>query len=123
LLRLAFVLLCGAAALGSGLAVIYLRASEARRPVAALVAAHPTLGAAGLAALILALWRGQPNTGMGTAGFGLTAAALVAMALLFGLRLAWMAFSRRRPSELLVFTHAGLAIAGLVLLLALVAVG
>lgn len=123
MLRVAVGLLCAAAASGGALAVVYLRGRETPRPPAALIAAHPTLGAAGLAVLILALWRGLPNTGMGTSGFGPTAAALLAPALLFGLRLAWMAWRRRRPSELLVFTHAGLAIAGLVLLLALVAVG
>ncbi|HTT78088.1 MAG TPA: hypothetical protein VMF86_00270 [Stellaceae bacterium] len=123
MLRVAFALLCGAAALGGGLAISYLRGGSARRPAAALVAAHPILGAAGLAALILALRRGVPDTGMGTAGFGPTAAVLLALALLFGLRLAWVAWRRRRPSELLVFSHAGLAIAGLVVLLALVAIG
>jgi hypothetical protein len=123
LLLLAFVLSCGAAALGGGLAIMYLRGPEARRPAAAIPIAHAAFGAASLAALLLALCRGLAQTGMGTAGFGPTAAALLALALCFGLRLAWLAWRRRRPSELLVFTHAGLAITGLVVLLALVAVG
>jgi hypothetical protein len=120
LLLLAFVLLCGAAALGGGLAVLYLRNKPAP---AAMLAAHATLGVASIVALRIVLARGLPQTGMGTGGFGLAATALLAVALVFGLRLAWLGWRRRRPSELLVGTHALLAIGGLVLVLSLVALG
>ena len=123
MLSLTFVLLCCAAVVGGGLAILYLRGPQAPRPAGAIPIVHAALGATSLAALLLALGRGLPQTGMGTAGFGPTAAALLALALLFGLRLGWMGWRRRRPSEFLVFTHAGLAITGLVVLLALVAVG
>lgn len=119
-LLLAFGLVCGAAAIGAALAVIYLRAKPA--PAAAL-ALHAAVGAAGLAILVLALRRGLPQTGMGTAGFGPTAAVLLALTLAFGLRIAWLGWRRRRPSEILVGTHALAAVSALVLLLSVVALG
>ncbi|HTV87737.1 MAG TPA: hypothetical protein VME41_01865, partial [Stellaceae bacterium] len=121
MLLLAFVLSCGAAAVGGGLAVLYLQGPQAKRPAAGLLALHAGLGAASLAVLLTALRRGPPHTGMGTAGFGPTAASLLATALLFGLWLALLSWRRRRAGELLVFVHAGLAITGVVVLLALVA--
>jgi hypothetical protein len=119
LLGFALALLFAAAAFGGTLAVLYLCGKPAPRPASVV---HAAIGAASIAALLLALSRGIKRTGMGTAGFGPTAAVLLALALLFGLRLAWMAWRQRRPSEILVFTHAGLAVAGLVLLSALVAI-
>lgn len=121
MLILALALLCAAAAIAGGLAVLYLRGPQAKAPPAPLLAAHAILGTASLAALILALHRGLPHSGMGTSGFGPTAAGLLALALAFGLLLARASSRRRRPGELLVGTHAGLAIAGLVVLLTLVA--
>jgi hypothetical protein len=123
MLVLAFALLCGAAAIGGGLAVLYLRGPQANPAPGALLAAHAALGAASLAALLFALARGLPHTGRGTAGFGPTAAALLALALVMGLLLAHASWRRQRPGELIVGLHAGLAIAGLVVLLALVAIG
>jgi uncharacterized iron-regulated membrane protein len=58
---------------------------------------------------------------MGTARFGPLAALLLGLALALGLVLARAAWRRRQPAAILVASHAGLAIAGLVLLLALVA--
>lgn len=121
MLDLAFGLLCAAALLGGALAALYLRGPRAKRPTASLPAAHGVLGAAALAALTLALRRGVPETAMGLSGFGRTAAGLLIAALLFGLLLARATWHGRRPNELLVGTHAGLAIAGFVLVLALVA--
>jgi hypothetical protein len=120
MLLLALVLLCCAAAIGGALAVRYLRG----KPAPSLVrAVHATLGIASIVALRVALRHGAPHTGMGTAGFGLIATVLLALALAFGLRLAWLGWRRRRPSELLVGTHALVAITGLVLVLSLVALG
>ena len=121
MLAAALVLLCAAAIVGAGLAVLYVRGPQAKPPPAAVLAGHATLGAASLAVLLLALGRGLPQSRMGTAGFGPTAAALLALTLAFGLLLAAASWRRRRPSEMLVGTHATLAIAGLVVLLALVA--
>jgi hypothetical protein len=120
MLQFSLFLLCGAAALGGGLAVRYLRGKPAP---GAVLAAHATFGIAGVVALRIALGRGLSPTGLGTAGFGRTAVVLLALAFLFGLRLAWLGWRRRRPSELLVGTHALVAVAGLVLVLSLVALG
>ena len=121
MLALAFWLLCAAAVIGGGLAVAYVRGLAAKPPPSAILVTHGLLGAASLGALLLALNRGLPWTGFGTAGFGPTAAILLALALALGLRVAWLTWLGRRPSELLVGSHAGLAIAGLVLVLTLVA--
>jgi hypothetical protein len=124
MLRFALLLLAAAAALGAGLAIRRMaRAGQAlaATPLPASVALlHGVLGALGLAALLAALGRGVAATGMGTAGFGPLAALLLGLALVLGLALARRS-GRRRPPPLLLETHAGLAIAGLVLLLALVA--
>jgi hypothetical protein len=121
MLGLAFGLLCIAAAVGAGLAIRYLRGKRPR-PLAAVIAiAHGVVGAASLAALTLALRRGLPPPAMGTAGFGVAAAALLGLALAFGFLLAHVSWRRRRPPGLIIATHASLAIAALMLLLALVA--
>ncbi|MGC2524752.1 MAG: hypothetical protein WA417_19290, partial [Stellaceae bacterium] len=67
--------------------------------------------------------RGGGRPHMGTAGFRTTSAALLAAALLLGLVMARAAWRRRRPAGMLVGAHAGFAIAGLVLLLALLVLG
>ena len=121
MLGLAFGLLCVAAAIGCGLALRYLRAPRPKAVAAAIPIAHGAIGAASFAALLLALRRGLPPPAMGTAGFGVAAAVLLALALGFGLLLAHAAWRRQRPAGLIVGTHAALAIAALVLLLTLVA--
>jgi hypothetical protein len=88
-----------------------------------VLATHAALGVASIIALRIALRRGLPQIGMGTSGFGQAATVLLALALAFGLRLAWLGWRGRRPSELLVGTHALCAIVGLVLVLSLVALG
>jgi hypothetical protein len=120
MLLLALLLLSGAAAIGGGLAVLYLRG---RTPPGLVPVVHAVFGVAGIVAFRIALRRGLPHPGMGTAGFGPTATVLLALAFLLGLRLAWLGWRGRRPSELLVGSHALLAIAGLVLVLSLVALG
>lgn len=121
MLTLAFALLCGAALFGAALAIRYLAGTGAKPPPAALPPVHGTLGAAGLAVLILALRRGLPESSLDTAGFGPIAAALLGSALALGLATAPAAWRQRRPAGTLVGAHAGLAIAGLVMLLTLVA--
>jgi hypothetical protein len=118
MLTLAFGLICAAIVAGAVLAVGYLRAAAAPPAVAI---AHGALGAAGLAALLLALRRGLPETAFGTEGFGAGAAALLAPALALGLVLGHAGLRRRRPAATLVVSHATLAITGFVLLLAIIA--
>jgi hypothetical protein len=121
MLPAALGLLGAAALLGAGLAVVYLKGPQAKPPPAAVLAGHAALGAASLVALLAAIGGGVPPGRMGTAGFVPTAAALLALTLALGMLLALASWRRRRPSEMLVGTHATLAIAGLIVLLAAVA--
>ena len=93
------------------MALWHLRAAS-RPPLIAGIA-HGTIGAAGLAILLLSL-RGPPrgvDTGVGS--FGTIAAILFAAALLTGAALLLL---RRKGTVMAI--HAGLAITGFVLLLA-----
>jgi hypothetical protein len=124
--ELAFAILCAAALIGLGLAVRYMRGATARpaRPtIASIPAVHGAVGAAGLAVLLATLGRPRPPTAMGTAGFGATSAALLGLALLLGLFIAATIWRGRRPAGALIGAHAGFAIAGLVVLLALIVLG
>lgn len=117
------MILAAAAAIGAVLAIPFLRGKEARRLpwLAALV--HGGIGVTGLAVLSAALWQGLPASGMGTGGFGPAAACFLAVALVLGLAIALASWRRRRPAGTLVAIHAGVAIAGVVLLWALVSLG
>jgi len=123
MLRVAFDVVIAAAVLGAGLAILYLRGPIAKRPHAALPLAHGVLGAAGLALLAAVLRGGLPPAINGTAGFGAIAAAFLGLALAFGLLIAFAGWRGRRPGGLLVATHASLAIAGVVMLVTLIALG
>jgi hypothetical protein len=122
-IELALAILCIAALIGAALAVGYMRRPAAGRARPALPACHGALGAAGLAVLLAALGRGLPRSVMGTAGFGCTSAALFVLALVLGLGIARAAWRGRRPAGALVGAHAAVAIAGLVVLSALLALG
>ena len=111
-LNAAFWLLTVAVVLGGSLALPYLRTALRRLPWPLRVA-HGVAGAAGLAVLLAVLRHGLPSSEMGTAGFGPAAALLLALALLLGLGIV---FWRRRPPGVLVACHAGVAIAGFVVL-------
>jgi hypothetical protein len=119
MLALAFWILCAAVVIGAGLAFLHLRGSPAKPP-RAIRFVHGILGGAGLLALIAALRRGLPRTGLGLSGFGTIAAGLLGIAFALGLAL-FAARRRRRPAGALVGAHASLAIAGFVILLSLIA--
>lgn len=120
MLDVAFVILTVAALIGATLAVLYLRGSKAARPHTPLPLGHGALGIVGFGLLLAVLRHGVKSTGSGTGDFGLIAAGFFGVALLAGL-LILLTGRRRRPGGLLVATHASLAIAGLVVLLTLVA--
>jgi hypothetical protein len=123
MITLAFEILCVAAVLGAALALVYLRGPVARAPHWAVPVLHGGFGATGLALLVAALVRGLPRTAMGTAGFGRTAAGLLSLALTLGLAIVGAAWRRRRPNGALLGAHIGFAVAGLVVLSALLALG
>ena len=119
-LESAFYIVCAAVALGSGLAIQFIRGPMVRRPPRPVAAIHGVLGAAGLAALLEMLRHGLPPSAMGTTGFTPASAILFALALALGLL---MALRQRRPAGVLVAIHASLAIAGFVVLWTVVSLG
>ena len=123
MLDLAFAILCAAVLSGSALAILYARGAQPWLPHRAAPPIHGALGAAGLAALIAALLHGMPPSHMGTGGFAPLAAGLLAAAFCLGLALAFLSWRRGRSAGALVGTHASLAVAGFVLLLAFLALG
>ena len=123
MIELAFGILCAAALLGLGLAFLYLRGPPARRPHPAVPALHGAVGVASLLVLVAARDHMRTNNAMGTAGFRSWGIGLLALALLLGLAIAWASWRGRRPAGALVGAHAGFAIAGLVMLLALIVLG
>jgi hypothetical protein len=123
MLTLAFYLLCLAALVGLGLAFGHLSGRAAERPHPAIAAVHGALGAASLAFVLAALARGLPQNGMGTAGFGRLSAVLLMPVLLLGLGFGWRSWHGRRLPGALLGAHAGLAIAALLVLLAVLVLG
>jgi hypothetical protein len=122
MLTLALVMLCAAALIGAILAVVYMRETETSLHWA-LPALHGLVGAASLAILLAAIPDLPKQTKMGTNGFAGASATLLACALVLGLSIAATVWRRRRPNGAVISVHAGFAIAGLALLLALVALG
>jgi hypothetical protein len=120
MIELAFAMLSAAGLIGIGLAIAYLRGPEAKPPHPAIPLVHGALGGTSLLALVAALGAGLPKTGMGTSGFGAISAGLLGLAFVLGLTLAILRRYRRPPGAL-VGAHASLAIAGFVILLALIA--
>jgi len=117
MLTLAFVVLCAAALIGSSLALLPVP------PHRALPVVHGVVGAAGLGILLRASTRSSKHAAMGTAGFDRVSAALLGGALLLGLSIAARDWFDRPRTAALIGAHAGFAIAGLTVLLALIALG
>jgi hypothetical protein len=128
MLNVAFGFLAIAASLGAYLAVGFMRAGRAGKPASGDVPAglrglgliHGSLGGAGLLVLLAALRAGVVRPAVGFAGFGQVSAWLLGIALVLGLAILGMAQARRGRVSLLLAAHATLAIAGVVVLLALV---
>ena len=106
-------------AAGTVLVLWHLRAAEgvSRPPLAAGIA-HGVAGAAGLAVLWFAVRGPERGVAAGVGSFGVMAAALFAGALVTGI-----AILALRRKAIAMTIHAGIAIAGYVLLLAWNALG
>jgi hypothetical protein len=118
-LETAFYILCAAVALGGALTLPYLRVTARRLPWPIRLT-HGVVGAVGLATLFWALYLGLPPSTMGTAGFGPASVVFIGLALILGLAIALF---RLRPPGVIVAFHAGLAIAGFVVLWTVVGLG
>ncbi|HXE16901.1 MAG TPA: hypothetical protein VN632_06710 [Stellaceae bacterium] len=125
MIDLAFGILAAAALIGAGLAVAYAYGASARNVGRAVPTIHAAIGAAGFAVLIAALRAGSTAASrrMGTAGFDFAAAAFLVLALLVGVVIGVRAWRRKSPGGMLIGIHATLAVAGVTLLLAVVALG
>lgn len=131
MLGFAFLVLLAAALLGALLALGFLRAGDdmptfvaALRPHArGLGLVHGSLAGAGFLLLLAALKWADFNPPVGAQGFGRLAAWLVGAALLVGLAILTLGFARRGKASLLVALHAGIAISGVVVLMARVLLG
>jgi hypothetical protein len=115
MLTLAFSVLALAVAAGAVLAVLHLREARAAPP-RALPVLHGILAVAGFAALLVALQGPARGIATGTASFGTIAAALFALAALFGLAMLALHLLRRRLPGVLIGAHATLAVSGFVIL-------
>lgn len=100
---------------GLTLALLFAHGTVYPRPVGWV---HGALGVSGLVLLLLAL-RGPPRgVAMGAGNFGLIAAWLLAVALVFGLLMFRRSLRRGTVPGAAVGIHATLAIAGFVMLVA-----
>ena len=118
MVTVAFWTLAGAVVLGSAAAVLGLLQETVPIRSWPVGAVHGTLAALGFALLVLALPGSTRGLQTGTASFGVIAAVLMAVALLFGLALLALRLLKRRLPGLLVGTHATLAIGGFAILIA-----
>src|ERR1700722_19526476 len=122
MLLLSFTLLLTAALLGGVLAAVHLR-TESAPPGPVFGALHGLVGIAGFVALLLAL-RGPPRgEAMGVGGFGRTAAALLAVALILAIPIILVRLRHRRIPGIVIGAHATIAVSGVVILAAYTLVG
>ncbi|HUC11006.1 MAG TPA: hypothetical protein VL985_11365 [Stellaceae bacterium] len=117
MLIFAFVVLCAAVLIGAPLALV------PQPPHRALPVLHGAAGAASLGILVAAITHSSTRAAMGTAGFDRISAALLGGTLLLGLLIAARGWRGRRPNAALIGAHASVAVAGLTLLLAVIALG
>jgi hypothetical protein len=122
MLLTSFFVLLAAAMLGIVLGAVHLGAGRAVSIPWPAWGLHGVLGVAGFAALVLGL-RGPPRgVAMGVSGFGRFAAVALVAALLLGAVILSGRLRRRPISVLTLGLHATLAIGGVVVLAAYVAI-
>lgn len=117
MLTSAIILITIAVLAGSLVAVLHMR-EGAPMPAWPLGVMHGLIGLGGLALLGLTLRGPARGAGQGTQGFGLAAAAVLAVAALVGLALLAARLRKRRVNRGLIAVHATIAVTGFVVLAA-----
>jgi len=120
MLSAAFAILGVAVLLGAALFVRHLRGAPAGAAPWRLAALHGLLGVGGLISLILALRHPPLRADLGTAGFDIIGAVLLAIAALFGGGILAVRLAKKGGAGTLIGIHAMLAISGFVILAAYV---
>jgi hypothetical protein len=123
MLDAALIALFIAVLFGSWLAVLHFDGRPPERAPWPLALMHTGLALGGFALLAVALQAPPRGAAQGTAGFGITAAALLAGAIALGLGVFVRFRLRRRGAGVLVGFHAMLAVSGIVVLAAYVLAG
>jgi hypothetical protein len=108
--------LTAAVALGVAVALQYLRPTSPRGAFAGVI--HGLTGALGFGLLIIALQGPRRGDAMGAGSFGIAAAVLFGLALLFGPFVRVLVRRFPRAAGLVLATHASIALTGFVLFLA-----
>jgi hypothetical protein len=108
--------LTAAVALGVTLALLSIRGTATRRPVAGII--HGLTGAAGLGLLIFAVQGPRRGDAMGVGSFGTVAAVLFSLALALGPLVLLLTRQSPRLAGVIIAAHASLAITAFVLFLA-----
>jgi hypothetical protein len=119
----ALVVLLLAVLLGCWLAVLHFDGRGPDKTPWPIAALHALLALGGFATLLIALSQPRPPAAGGTGGFGAMAAALFALAAVFGGAIFLRFRRKRRPASGLVGVHATLAVFGVVILAAYVLAG
>ncbi len=124
LLYIAMGIALAAAVAGAAMGFVLLDSEGARRPAARWVRAHGAAGI-GAAALLAGALATGPVRGIatGSESFGAIALALFFLAAPVGALAAWRIARKRRLGGLVAAAHATVAICGLALLVAYVALG
>ena len=120
MLDAALILLLIAVLFGSWLAVLHFAGRTAERAPWPLALMHAGLALIGLVLLAVTLRGPARGVDQGMAGFGITAAGLLAVAAIVGAQIFVRFRLRRKSAGALVGIHAALAVSGIVILAAYV---
>jgi hypothetical protein len=118
MLDAALILLLIAVLFGSWLAVLHSAGRPAERTPWPLALMHAGLALGGLALLTMTLRGPVRGADQGMAGFGITAAGLLAVAAIVGAQIFVRFRLRKKSAGALIGVHAALAVSGVVILAA-----
>ena len=118
MLNAALIILVIAVLFGSWLAVLHSAGRPAERTPLPLALMHAGLALGGLALLAVTLRGPARGADQGVAGFGVTAAGLLAVAAIIGAQIFVRFRLRKKSAGALIGVHAALAVSGVVILAA-----